>query len=289
MTSSTDQSSADQTSCKQISILGSGWLGLPLATELQQAGYSIKTSTRSPERQQQIQTEGIDTYLFDIESDDNELKLLQADILIINITSKNTEAFKALIRQIEASPISKVLFISSTSVYADSSKPNPTAITEADLSALKPCPLLEIENLLIDNSHFETSIIRFAGLMGYQRHPGRFFLRQGENNELSCKPIRNPDGLVNMIHRDDCIGIIEAVIKQNNWGEIFNGCSSQHPTRREFYTWAVADYSDKESIAMNFATTDVQSYKIIDNAKVKSHLAYVFKQDDFFANQLSDS
>ncbi len=267
----------------QISILGSGWLGLPLAKELHQTGYSIKTSTRSQERLEHMQAGGVEACLFDIESAENDLRFLQADILIINITSKNVEAFKALIRQIESSPISKVLFISSTSVYADSSKPNPTPITEDNVSALKPCPLLEIENLFTDSSHFKTSIIRFAGLIGYQRHPGRFFLQQNENNELSCKPIRNPDGFVNMIHRDDCIGIIEAVIKQDSWGEIFNGCSSQHPTRREFYSWAIGNYSGKDHVEMNFIISDEQSYKIIDNAKVKNHLAYAFKQDDLFA------
>ena len=240
-----------------ISILGSGWLGLPLANELQQAGYNIKTSTRSSERLEQINKSGIETCLFDIESDESSLiensdHFLQADILIINITSKNVEAFKALICQIEASPISKVLFISSTSVYADSSEPNPAPITEDNLSALKPCPLLEIESLFIDNSHFQTSIIRFAGLIGYQRHPGRFFIQKDEENTLSCKPIRNPEGLVNMIHRDDCIGIIRAVIKQQSWGEIFNGCSSQHPIRREFYSWAIADYCGEEKLEVKF-------------------------------------
>lgn len=287
-----------------ISILGSGWLGLPLAHALQQAGYNIRTSTRSPERQTEIQKSGIETYLYDIEilnqprfadnaSIMNHPDFLQGDILIINITNKNIEAFKALITQIERSSIRKVLFISSTSVYADSAELNPDPITEDDLSALKPCPLLDIENLLRYQQHFETSIIRLSGLIGYQRHPGRFFLQRYDNQELSCKPIRNPDGYVNLIHRDDCIGIIQALLKQDSWGEIFNGCSSQHPTRREFYTWAIADYYDKEnidrnnstkdSIEINFVTTDVQSYKIIDNSKVKSHLAYVFKQGDLLA------
>lgn len=271
-----------------ISILGSGWLGLPLANELQQAGYNIKTSTRSSERLEQINKSGIETCLFDIESDESSLiehsdHFLQADILIINITSKNVEAFKALICQIEASPISKVLFISSTSVYADSSEPNPTPITEDNLSALNPCPLLEIESLFIDNSHFQTSIIRFAGLIGYQRHPGRFFIQKDKDNKLSCKSIRNPEGLVNMIHRDDCIGLIQAVIKQQSWGEIFNGCSSQHPTRRQFYSWAIADYCGEEKLEVKFLEEADSSFKIIDNNKVKTHLTYQFTQDDLFS------
>lgn len=280
-----------------ISILGSGWLGLPLAHALQQAGYNIRTSTRSPERQTEIQKSGIETYLYDIEilnqphqprfSDNasimNHPDFLQGDILIINITNKNIEAFKALITQIERSSIRKALFISSTSVYADSTELNPDPITEDDLSALKPCPLLDIENLLRYQQHFETSIIRLSGLIGYQRHPGRFFLQRYDNQELSCKPIRNPDGYVNLIHRDDCIGIIQALLKQDSWGEIFNGCSSQHPTRREFYTWAIADYSETENITMNFTTTNVQNYKIIDNNKIKNHLDYEFIQDDLFS------
>ena len=276
-----------------ISILGSGWLGLPLAHELQQAGHNIRTSTRSPERQKEIQKSGIETYLYDIEtlnqpqsadkdSIQNNPEFLQGDILIINITNKNIEAFKALITQIERSPIRKVLFISSTSVYADSTELNPDPITEDDLSALQSCPLLDIENLLSSQQHFETSIIRLSGLIGYQRHPGRFFLQRHDNQEPSCKPIRNPDGYVNLIHRDDCIGIIQALLKQDSWGEIFNGCSSQHPTRREFYTWAIADYSHNDTIEMNFSTDHTQSYKIIDGSKVNTHLGYSLQQNDIF-------
>jgi nucleoside-diphosphate-sugar epimerase len=273
---------------KRISILGSGWLGLPLAHELQQAGYQIKTSTRSLKRLEQIQQEGIHTCLYDIEpassdSIENDCDFLQADILIINITSKNIEAYKLLIDKIKASTISKVLFISSTSVYADSDNANPDPVVESDLSTLKPCPLLEIENLFLARDEFKTSIIRFAGLIGYQRHPGRFFIQKDEENHFICKPIRNPEGFVNMIHRDDCIGIIKAVIKLQSWGEIFNGCSSQHLTRRDFYNWAITDYCGEEKPAIKFLEAANSSFKIIENNKVKNILNYEFTQDDFFS------
>lgn len=266
-----------------ISILGSGWLGLPLAHELQQAGHKVSTSTRNPARLEQIQLEGVGACLYDIESIDNDPRFLQADILIINITSKNIEAYKTLISNIEASDINKVLFVSSTSVYADSDQPNPPSVIESDLSAVKPCPLLEIENLFLMNTQFETSIIRFSGLIGYQRHPGRFFIQKDEENRLSCKAIRNPEGLVNMIHRDDCIGMIQALIKQQAWGEIFNGCSSQHPTRREFYSWAIADYCGADKLEIKFLEDANSSFKIVDNNKVKNHLTYHFAQDDLFS------
>jgi nucleoside-diphosphate-sugar epimerase len=238
---------------KRISILGSGWLGLPLAIELSQANYHIKASSRSPERLAQLREVGIEAHAYDTEAlntqqDTQESGFLQADILIINITSKNVEAFTQLIAKIEKSTIQQVLFISSTSVYQNSAHLDSAAIIEDDLAALKPCPLLEIEGLFQNNAHFNTSIIRFSGLIGYQRHPGRFFLTTTDDNSVYCKTIKNPDARVNMIHRDDCIAIINKLIKQNCWNEVFNACGSQHPTRRQFYHAALSHLGGYEPV-----------------------------------------
>jgi nucleoside-diphosphate-sugar epimerase len=267
---------------KRISILGSGWLGLPLAIELQQLGYQVKASSRSEARLAQIITAGISANLFDIESSEQNLSFLQADVLIINITSKNVEAFERLITQIENSPIQKVLFISSTSVYKDSFDANAPAITETDFHTLKPCPLLTIEELFQNSSQFETSIIRFAGLIGYQRHPGRFFAKQQENGSIICKAIKNPEARVNMIHRDDCIGIIKELIQKSLWGEVFNGCSIHHPTRREFYTQAVLDFLGQETVTMNFIDSKQTDHKVIANDKVMNLLSYQFIHNNLF-------
>jgi nucleoside-diphosphate-sugar epimerase len=267
---------------KRISILGSGWLGLPLAIELNKTNYQIKASSRSAERLAHLSEANIEAYAYDIDTlearDNIEVHdFLQADILIINITSKNVEAFKQLITDIEQSPIQKVLFISSTSVYRNSEHLNSAAVTEDDEEELKACPLLKIEGLFQNTSSFETSIIRFSGLIGYQRHPGRFFLTQTENDEVYCKTIKNPDAQVNMIHRDDCIGIIQSVIQQNCWGEVFNACASQHPTRREFYQAALKHLGDYEPI---FSGQTDSVGKVISNKKVKEKLSYSFIYDD---------
>lgn len=268
---------------KRISILGSGWLGLPLAIELNQLGYQIKASSRSEARLSQVKEAGISAHVYDIEADQNDVSFLQADILIINITSKSVDSFKNLIALIENSPIQKVLFISSTSVYQDSLDPSSLAITESDQDALISCPLLTIENLFRENPHFDTSIIRFSGLIGYQRHPGRFFAKTQEDGSVKCKPIKNPEASVNMIHRDDCIGIIKALLERDIWGEIFNGCSSDHPTRREFYTYAIKDYSGIENIEMNFIESEKKINKVISNEKVKTHLKYHFMTDNLLS------
>lgn len=267
---------SSSTPSPRIRVLGGGWLGLPLALALQQSGYAISLSTRSLDRWQKLKDKGLEAQRYDIESPHNDALFLSADILIINITSKNITAFKQLITKIEASSIQHVLFISSTSVYSDSSDANAPLISEHDKSALKPCPLLTIEHLFFNNKHFKSSIIRFAGLIGYQRHPGRFFCKRHEGGESYCKPIKNPDGAVNMIHRDDCINIIKTVIKDKHWGEIYNGCSSHHPTRRVFYTAALQDLSNTPV----FIENEAQNYKRISNEKVKQQLNYSFKFDN---------
>jgi nucleoside-diphosphate-sugar epimerase len=268
---------------KRISILGSGWLGLPLAIELNQLGHPIKASSRSEARLSQVKQAGLSAHVYDIEADQNDVSFLQADILIINITSKNVDAFRKLITLVEKSPIQNVLFISSTSVYKASSDPSSTAITESNEDALASCPLLTIENLFRENPHFETSIIRFSGLIGYQRHPGRFFTKTQEDGSVKCKPIKNPDAAVNMIHRDDCIGIIKAILKGKAWGEVFNGCSSDHPSRREFYTYAIADFSGTKNVEMTFIESENKINKVISNEKVKTHLKYHFIADNLLS------
>lgn len=262
---------------ERISILGSGWLGFPLAVELKQLGYDIKASSRSEGRLKQLEQARLSAHYYDIESDTSDLEFLQADTLIINITSKNIDAFKRFIPQIESSPIKYVLFISSTSVYLDSIEENYPSVTESEESFLKPCPLLEIERLLQKNKLFQTSIIRFAGLIGYQRHPGRFFVRINEDGSKVCKPIKNSAAAVNMIHRDDCLAIIKGLLEQNIWGEIFNACSSHHPLRRDFYQSAISHLGNIEAV---FSDEEISTGKVINNGKVKSVLNYRFKYDN---------
>ena len=82
---------------------------------------------------------------------------------------------------------------------------------------------------------------------------------------------------MNLIHRDDCIGIISQIVEQEVWGEVFNCCADTHPTKREFYTQAA------KSIGYplpKFEDSGSVSFKIISNQKVKHHLNYKFLHDD---------
>ncbi len=248
---------------KQVSVLGTGWLGKPLAVSLLKKGYKVKGSTTSQERLAELKSHGISPFLINIDDLDTHHIFLQSDILIVAITSKNIEAFKFFVEQIKFWEHLKVIFISSTSVY-----PNTNAVVTEDNQTVQK-PLTEIENLFRKNPYFETTIIRFAGLFGPNRHPGNWF-RGG-------RKIPQPDGFVNMIHQEDCINIIHEIIDQNVWGETFNACSNHHPTRREFYSNA------KLSLGLDvpeFKETDKPLYKIISSKKLQKVLDYRFEYDD---------
>ncbi len=176
------------------------------------------------------------------------------------------EGFAKLIKQIETSTIKKVLFISSSSVYGAVNG----AVSEDDGMESADSLLYQIEQMFTSNTHFKTTILRLSGLIGYSRHPGNFF--------KNGKVVQQPDAPVNLIHRDDCIGIINAIIKQAAWGEIFNGCAMTHPTKRNFYSHARTllnlpnpEYSSE---------SDIAAYKIVSNEKVIKQLGYQFIYPD---------
>jgi len=222
----------------KISILGCGWLGLPLAKVLVKNGFSVKGSTTTQDKIDVLKQSGIEPFLFALNPENiqgNAISFLEhSEVLIINIPPKlrgnSKEDFvgkmKTLIPFIEKSSVEKVLFVSSTSVYADENvivteETPPQPETESGRQ------LLQSEQLLQNNTHFKTTIVRFGGLIGEDRHPIRFLSGRDA--------IENPNAPINLIHLEDCIGIITQIIQQNSWGEIYNGVAPFHPSRESYY------------------------------------------------------
>lgn len=252
---------------KNISILGCGWLGKPLAIKLIEEGFTVKGSTTTTRKFDEFKNLGITPFLISLENLTTAInQFLTSEILIIALPSKNIEGFNNLVKFIEKSSVKKVLFISSTSVYVSNNK----VVTED--SQLQNSPLVTIENLFIKNTMFETTIVRFAGLFGYDRKPGNFF--------KNGRAIPNPEGFVNMIHQDDCVLILENIIKKNSWNDIFNACADTHPTRRDYYLKTKADLGNEPPV---FDEAETTSFKIISNNKLKTALNYEFKYHDLMA------
>jgi nucleoside-diphosphate-sugar epimerase len=261
----------------QISLLGCGWLGLPLAKSLLEKGFLVKGSTTSEDKLPVLKTAGIRPFLISLGGNEIgseiDLFLQNSEILIIAIPPKlRSDASKSFVAKIqnllpfiENSSVKKVLFVSSTSVYGDDN----STITEAT----KPHPtsengkqLVASELLLQNNKNFKTTIVRFGGLIGKDRHPIAFL--SGRKN------IENPEAPINLIHQEDCIGIIENIIEKDCWDETFNAVAPFHPTRKEYYTQKAIE---RNLPLPEFDESKPSVGKTISNNKVETILNYQFK------------
>jgi len=271
----------------KVSILGCGWLGFPLAKKLIEIGFEVKGSTTSEKKLALLKSYKIEPFLLELSvtkiSDSVTEFLYNSEILIINIPPglrkiKETTAektfvakIKNLIPFIEKSTLKKVLFISSTSVYADT-----TAISiVTEESVLLPDTesgkqLVEVENLLRNNFNFQTTIIRFGGLIGEDRNP--IHMLAGKTN------IPNPDAPINLIHQQDCIGIICEILKQNCWNETFNAVAPNHAKRKNYYTEKAKQFHLSAPL---FNEKETNIGKMVSSEKLETILSYKFMNLDF--------
>jgi nucleoside-diphosphate-sugar epimerase len=241
---------------------------MPLAQHLAALGYAVKGSTTSRHRTDELSSLGVQPFIVDIENLSQDIvRFLNSSVLIVAVPPKSVSSFQKLLLRIEQSTIEKVVLVSSTSVYSNSNQ----VITE-DTEITPATPLSAIEDLFMSNQAIDATVIRLGGLVGYDRHPGRFF--------SPGRKVPNPDSFVNMIHRDDCIRIIEQIIVRGVWGEVLNCCADSHPTKRDFYTKFALGAGAGPPI---FDETGGSEYKIISNAKLKARLNFRFKYPDLMA------
>lgn len=267
---------------KTISILGCGWLGLPVAERLVQRGYRVKGSTTSPDKIPRLADAGIEPYLLKLDPWSHGEQVgdfFRADTVFFNIPPgrrrPDVEAFfsaviDSLITELHYAPVDFVVFASSTSVYA------PMNGTVYEIDAGKPRPwslsgraLLDAESRLMADSHFDTTVLRFAGLYGYDRKPGRFLAGK--------KTVENGAAPVNLVHRDDAVAVVEAIVERDVRGEILNVCADEHPTRAAFYTRAAQWLGLDPPV---FADESDASFKIVSNERLKQRLGYHFLHPD---------
>lgn len=222
-----------------VGIIGCGWLGLPLAKSLIQDGYHVSGSTTNSTKLSILAKEGIMPYLIILGQGGIKGPIKEfldgLDALIINVPPKlrgnNIENYvlkmKFLHDEIGKSSVKKILFVSSTSVYGAiegevTEDTSPMPVTESGRQ------LLEVEKMFQKDKSIQTTIIRFGGLIGPKRHPVKML--SGKKN------LNNGNEPVNLIHLDDCIHLIKAVLENKWWNQIFNGVYPEHPLKKDYYS-----------------------------------------------------
>ena len=204
----------------KISIIGLGWFGSTLAEALKET-HTIVGSTRSEEKIEPFARSGIQAEVLNPPLCPSPL-LLRADVIVLNIPpfKDQLEWFKSW----QWKPEAHVIFISSTSVYGQEEG----ILTESDPAL----PESENGHMLVKEEEWiktlpSYTIIRFGGLFGKARHPGKFLSGR--------KELSGGNQPVNLIHLDDTVGFVKLVIEKKITGETFNFVSPDHPSRREYY------------------------------------------------------
>ncbi|GAA0853989.1 NAD(P)H-binding protein [Aliiglaciecola litoralis] len=224
----------------KITLIGAGWLGLPLAKALGENGHQILATKRSEKGVLSLQQQHIQAQQFELGQDlssEAVQALLNTDMLIINIPpgrkTLQPDVFlsqmKALISQAKTSGTKSLLFISTTAVYGEASRvvyeysePNPTT----DSAKVH----VEIEQWIRHTFGPQASILRLAGLVSEDRHPARFLAGK--------KDIEQGQQVVNLVHRGDVIQAIKYIIKGQHFGQTFHLSARDHPSREAYYCWA---------------------------------------------------
>ncbi|MFK7899422.1 MAG: NAD-dependent epimerase/dehydratase family protein [Cyclobacteriaceae bacterium] len=262
----------------KISILGCGWLGLPLAKSLIKAGHEIKGSTTSKEKIELLKEAQIVPYQIDL----SEFKVIDdsffnSDVLILSIPPKrktkgdkfHINQVKRILGYVEKSSIKRIIYTSSTSIYPNTNSEIDETLTINKLTTGNTC-LFEAENLILGQQHAESVILRLAGLYGPERNI---------INRMSGKEgLTDGNVPVNMVHLDDVIACMLRMIGDESVTGIFNICAEQHPTKKTFYNCLAlkTEYS-----APGYVTNEKEdSFKIISNQKIRTFLGRPFIYPD---------
>lgn len=265
---------------QQISIIGCGWLGFPLAQQLLKEGFSVKGSTTTPGKLSQLRTAGIKSYTLKLNTSTSTEQIIpvlkNSNAVIVNIppglrrlpNKNHVEEIEQLVDAIVAAHVPHVLFVSSTSVYKNEC-PIPTYTESNAPNSKEPSgvQLKTIEAMLHANLHFRTTVVRFGGLIDDERHPAKYL--SGKSN------LKNPEAPINLIHKVDAINILIKILKEAHWQETFNAVYPRHPSRENFYT----SHCKSQNLPLpEFNTSGVSVGKIIRSEKLVQLLNYNYIQ-----------
>lgn len=278
-------------------VIGCGFLGKPLSQRWLDTGDEVFATTRSPKHASKFEECGFTPIVADITQPNSLGRLagLDVDTVVFAVGMDRTQ-YQSVhsvyvdglqnvldVLALEPQPGSKVphfVYVSSTGVYGDFAGDwvDETSPTDPRREGGKAC--LAAEELLRQSAFWDrTTILRMAGLYGGERFPTLAKIKAKAWNSLS------PAGYLNLIHQQDAVAAIAAVVEKSLTGETFCVVDS-HPTLRRDYYQFIADQFGLGPIPWPAQSTiDPQSRssssKRIGNDKLLKATGLVLKHPDF--------
>ncbi len=216
----------------KITLIGCGWLGIPLSKELLNI-YELVGTTTSVKKLFLLESSGVFPLLYNGQLISHELRkhIARSESVVLMIPPKrkvqSQEEFLLAVKNVIdcCSDDCHLIYISSTSVYSTKEG----VVSESDKVDFENV-LVKAEKLVTNNRE-NVTVFRFAGLIGGERHPANFF--------KNSKKIPQAKAVVNMLHLKDAIEVIKISLGKRKYGT-FNVCASKHPSRDVFYNTLLA-------------------------------------------------
>jgi nucleoside-diphosphate-sugar epimerase len=275
-------------------IVGCGYVGLPLGAELVRLGHEVAGLRRQASAENELKAAGIRPLVGDVTRPESLARLPHAFDWVVNCVASGggtaeeyrriyLQGTRHLMEWLSATPPQKFVYTGSTSVYGqtDGSPVEESSPTEPVVETAKV--LRETEKLLLTAAgerKFPAVILRVAGIYGPDRgHAFKQFLK----NEARIEGAGSR--FLNMIHRDDLIGCLIAVLKSGRAGEIYNTVDDEPVTQANFFQW-LAEELGREPPPMVPENPEADrkrgvTNKRVSNRKLKMELGHQFKYPNF--------
>lgn len=266
---------------KKVSIIGLGWLGMPLAMALMGRGYQVVGCKTTDDGVEAARNVGIECYRLRLtpepECEARELEaLLDTEALIVTLPPSRVsqegagylEAVQAIVNSALAHGVQRMVFTSTTSVYGR------TQGIVKESSALQPDTatarsIVELEQWLHALPNTEVDIVRLAGLVGAERHPGRFLAGR--------RDVPNGSHGVNLVHQEDVVAAILLLLQLPHGGHLYNLCAPLHPSREVFYT---AQAQRLHLDPPRFLAGDPAAARLVDGQLICRELGFEYLHPD---------
>ncbi len=273
-----------------VGIIGCGWLGRALAAQLKEQGVKVLATRTNSDNVKQLITQGIDAKVLLLPDKQQQVsghQVFNSQCLVIAITPQfrqgrldyGDKVEQVILAAKASAKVEKIILLSSSAVY-NGLTGQVNEQSSLDLSADKVSVLSQAEQATLNYAKLNSEtkkcnsyVLRLAGLVGPNRHPGNFLLKGSL--------LKSPNAKVNLIHQQDAVGIILSLLTTQVTSGIFNGVSRTHVTKKEYYqaaatALAIAPPSFKDD-------KQAQAMRIVSGDKVAIELGYQFVYPDLLA------
>ncbi len=268
-----------------VLIIGCGYVGGRFAKDALGRGWQISALTRSEKRAQEWKEIGINPVVGDVLNSESLKNLPVADVCLYAVgfdrnsgTDKRDVYVEGLSNALNeiAQKISKLIYISSTSIYGESSGNWVDENSECEPATESGEISLAAETVVreaypLDEQHRTATILRLSGIYG----PGRLIGRKEQL--IQKRPIAgNPHAWLNLIHIDDILQAIFKLIEESSTAPLYLLSDEQPNKRIDFYTELAHHLGTPEPIMPDEPSKNFG--KRCDSSRIRKELELTLKQ-----------